>query len=229
MTTGAFGFWVYQEKIVKKRVPLPSLSLTPSLPSPITAPSPESTIPPDWKTYSNNELSFKHPPDWITEINRIIATSLDIVIYIVTKDSTLMNECMKLDTTEKKNGFVIKKFSRVTTGAMCSTNDSSRREIWVVPTENDYSPGINYSYTVKDNPQAKNIFNQILSTFKFTNINNVGQKKCAAYTKNGITKEHCAICGNGICEDFERCTSSGCESDYYLPDCGILFCPEDCD
>jgi len=36
-----------------------------------------------------------------------------------------------------------------------------------VPTEKDYSPGISYTYSAKDNPEAEEIFDLILSTFKF--------------------------------------------------------------
>ena len=122
----------------------------------------------NWKVYSNNELTFKYPSGWIIKNNQIFNDlGHNITIYIVSKDSTLMNECMKLDTTERKTDYVVKKFSRVTTGEMCSTNDGTSKEIWVIPSENDYSPGINYIYTTEYNPDAEYIFKQILSTFKF--------------------------------------------------------------
>ena len=122
----------------------------------------------NWKIYSNNELTFKYPSGWIIKNNQIFNDlGHNITIYIVSKDSTLMNECMKLDTIERKTDYVIKKFSRVTTGEMCSTDDPTSREMWVIPSENEYSPGINYSYTTEYNPEAEYIFKQILSTFKF--------------------------------------------------------------
>lgn len=131
----------------------------------VATPTPDPTT--NWKTYANNELSFKYPPYWSTETDRIIGTNPKVVITIVVKDSTLMNECMKVDAIEKKSGLVLKKFSRVTTGEMCSTNDPTPREIWVVPAEDDYSPGVSYSYTTKENLEAEKTFNQILSTFRF--------------------------------------------------------------
>ncbi len=121
----------------------------------------------EWKTYENRDLSFKYPSAQTIEPYRIIGVDPNFIIYIASEDSPLMNECMKLDEIEKKNNLVIKKFSRVTTGEMCSTNDSNPREIWVVPTEEDYSPGISYTYSAKDNPEAEEIFDLILSTFKF--------------------------------------------------------------
>ena len=125
----------------------------------------------EWKTYENRNLSFKYPPAQTVEPYRIIGVNPNFIIYIASKDSSpLMNECMKIDEIEKKNNFVIKKFSRVTTGERCSTNDSSPREIWIVPTEEDFLPGIAYVYSAKDNPEAEEIFNLILSTFKFKSL-----------------------------------------------------------
>jgi len=150
--------------------PEPAEGPTPEV---VATPTPDPTA--NWRTYKNNELSFQYPEHWIIETDRIIGTDPNAVIYVVSKDSTLMNECMKLDTTEKKDGLVIKKFSRVTTGEMCSTSDSSPREIWVVPTEGDYSPGISYSYTIKDNPEVEDTFSLILSTFKFLEGGETGE------------------------------------------------------
>jgi len=121
----------------------------------------------NWKTYTNNELSFKYPPSWTAETHRIIANNPNIVIYIAAGGSTLMNECMKLEKIEKKDNLVIKKFAGITAGEMCSTNDVNSREIWIIPSENAYSPGISYNYSTKDNPQAEDLFDLILSTFKF--------------------------------------------------------------
>lgn len=164
-TLGIAGYFAFQNYQLKQQASQPQLSL----PSTATAsPAPVTDPTTDWLTYTSKGLLFKYPPSWAVETSRIIGTNPDVIIYVAASDSTLMNECMKLDTTEERNGFVIKKFSRVTTGEMCSTDDSSSREIWVIPAEDDYSPGISYSYTAKDNPEAENIFNQILSTFKFT-------------------------------------------------------------
>jgi hypothetical protein len=146
------------------------------LPSPVTQVSPTATLIPtatpdptaDWKTYSNDKLSFKYPPSWTIKANEIIASDPNIVINIATSDSILMNECMKLDKTEKRNNLIIKKFSRVTTGEMCLTDNPNPREIWIVPSESSYSPGISYSYSASSNPQAEELFYLILSTFKFT-------------------------------------------------------------
>ena len=56
MSTGAFGFWIYQEKIVKKPVPSPSPSIIPfDALSPITTSTPESTIPNDLGVYCQKD------------------------------------------------------------------------------------------------------------------------------------------------------------------------------
>jgi len=121
----------------------------------------------NWKTYSNNELSFRYPSNWSIENNQIVGSNPDVIISVVPKDSTLMNECMRVEAIENKTGFVVKKFSRVTTGEMCATDDSSPREMWIMPTETDYAPGLSYRYTTKGNPDAESIFNQIHLSFKF--------------------------------------------------------------
>lgn len=67
LVLGAFGFWVYQEKVVKKPVPLPIPSVIPS-PTSISKPTltPESLIPVGWKTYSYKKSDFK--TEEITEL-----------------------------------------------------------------------------------------------------------------------------------------------------------------
>lgn len=121
----------------------------------------------NWKTFSNDELSFKYPANWTLQNNRIIGTSPNVVISIATKNSTLMNECMQLKGVGISPGQVVKKYISATIGEMCQGPDPDIVELWIVPTEEAYSPGINYRYSTKDNPAAENIYNQIHSTFKF--------------------------------------------------------------
>lgn len=158
-----FGWFVYQEF----KNP-PQETQTQASPEPkiiIPSPTPDPTA--DWKTFQNNDFSFEYPIDWIQELNVIKATDSGIIIYPVSKNETLMNECMKLDSTQNLNGLVIKKYSRVNQGEMCSTNDPNPREIWIVPQENAYAPGINFAYSVDDSLEAEQIFAQLLATFKF--------------------------------------------------------------
>jgi len=70
-------------------------------------------------------------------------------------------------STETKGNLFIKKFSRVTTGEMCATSDSTPREIWIMKSPSIYAPGVSYKYSSTEEPQAEAIFDQILSTFKF--------------------------------------------------------------
>jgi putative hemolysin len=57
-------------------------------------------------------------------------------------------------------------------------------------------------------------------------------EKCGNYTRNGTSFEVCATCGNGVCEEYEECTSSiiNCGEDGCVGtmDCGPIYCPEDC-
>ncbi len=51
-------------------------------------------------------------------------------------------------------------------------------------------------------------------------------QKCGTY--NGV--QRCATCGNSKCEPFETCTSSvsGTGGQVSTMDCGVLYCPKDC-
>ena len=162
------GYFVYSNFQTKT----PTSTIQPS-PSPADETANPDSIGANWKTYTNKGIYFEYPSDWnispYTDNTIIISSSPNIKLVVVPKDGTLMNECMQEVSEEIKNGLTIRKFTRVTTGAMCSTTDSNPREIWVVPSKGAYSPGINYQYSAAEDKQAEEIFNQILSTFKFTN------------------------------------------------------------
>jgi len=51
---------------------------------------------------------------------------------------------------------------------------------------------------------------------------------CANYIRNGVIEQHCAVCGNNICEPFESCTPSECTLEGCTRDCGTLYCEQDC-
>jgi uncharacterized membrane protein YkoI len=54
-------------------------------------------------------------------------------------------------------------------------------------------------------------------------------RKCADYSVNSVTKNICAVCGDGKCEEYEKCTSTSCVENACTADCGQLYCPSDCD
>ena len=80
----------------------------------------------------------------------------------------------------------------------------------------------------------------LIVVFVFVLVGVVGgqelEEKCANYTRDGTSTEHCAVCGDVFCDDFERCVSSFQSCDYSQEpplctaswDCGTLYCPEDC-
>lgn len=51
---------------------------------------------------------------------------------------------------------------------------------------------------------------------------------CADYSRDGRSERHCTTCGDGICETYERCTSSSCSGGLCTSDCGPLYCTQDC-
>ena len=89
-------------------------------------------------------------------------------------NDSLYNECMKLDNTKIIGDITVKSFSGITTSEMCSPTNVNLKEKWIVRTGGEgYAPGLQYSYK-SESPESENFFDQILSTFKFTDsINNV--------------------------------------------------------
>lgn len=55
------------------------------------------------------------------------------------------------------------------------------------------------------------------------------EERCTTYLREADEETYCATCGNGICEPFERCTSSNCRNGSCTQDCGGLYCPGDCE
>ena len=53
-------------------------------------------------------------------------------------------------------------------------------------------------------------------------------EECLDYVRGGVTEEHCATCGDGVCESFETCTPSLCNGEMCTDDCGPLHCTADC-
>ena len=165
-------FLYFQNQQLKKQAVIQNVSPTIQQSSPTSQ-----IIPPDetssWKTYSNADFSFKYPPDWTIDGNLITSTSPKIKSVIVPSNSTLMNECMQEVSSQTVGNVFIKKFTRVTTGAMCTTSDSTPREIWIIPSATKYTPGVIFDYSSTESSQAESIFDQILSTFKFVDKNNL--------------------------------------------------------
>jgi len=80
--------------------------------------------------------------------------------------------------------------------------------------------------------QPKCVNNQCVLTSENENREN----NCATYRRDGKAEEHCATCGNGVCEEFENCTPSTCSSQSgdmptgrCTSDCGPLYCRKDCE
>lgn len=68
------------------------------------------------------------------------------------------------------------------------------------------------------------IFFQLLDTVRFM----TGNESCAKYTHLEKSVLSCANCGNDVCELYEHCTPSIIGEDVQTADCGLLYCPADC-
>ena len=58
--------------------------------------------------------------------------------------------------------------------------------------------------------------------------NEVKEERCVDYDRNGVVENHCATCGNNVCEPFESCTPTSCSLEACTKDCGQLHCEQDC-
>jgi hypothetical protein len=163
-------------------VTLPTITISyPSkhTPTPRLTPAPTASPTAHWKTFASTDMTFQYPPKWELKGNRIATDSPNITLTIVPKDGEIMNECMQLVGTTSAPGYVVKKFIRIITGEACATGDPTPREIWVVPTQSSFSPGISFSYVATEATEAGKIFTQLVSTFKFTQNSATGS---AQYT-----------------------------------------------
>jgi hypothetical protein len=166
---GAGGIFFGKFLYTTQNIPIPTLAPKPTKIS-TTTPTiyTEATPTASWKIYKNDDLEFKYPNNW-TESGYVISSADPKIRLVVSpRDGTLMVECMQQTTTENKNNLYLKKFSAVTTGARCSGEDPTAREIWVIPKASAYTPGISYQYSSSETAKAELIFDQILFTFKFT-------------------------------------------------------------
>ena len=150
------------------RLPKFAFKSTPKpVPSPKVTPTPTASPTATWKTFVSSDMTFQYPPYWTIDGNLIATTSPKIRLVVTPKNSTLINECMQQVGAMTLPEYIVKKFIRVTTGEACATGDTNPREIWVVPSENAYSPGISFSYSATEATQAGQLFTQLLTTFKF--------------------------------------------------------------
>jgi len=127
----------------------------------------------DLNTYSNDSLTFEYPNSLTLEYGFITGENSTIQIYSATSSEPLSNECMELVRTENKKDLKIKYYNKIVSnsGFACSDPDGTPREIWITG-ENGFAPGTVISYSVTEETEALKIFDQIISTFKFTDSNN---------------------------------------------------------
>jgi hypothetical protein len=150
---------------IPTQTPSPIATNTPIQVLPTTKPTTDPTA--SWKTYSNGEFSFKYPNTWNIEGIKIYKADRSIEMWAFGSDGSLYNECKKLDNTQIIGNLRIKSFSGVTSSEMCGPINLTLREKWIVKVEGEgFQPGLQYSYRTTSS-DAEEIFEQILSTFKF--------------------------------------------------------------
>ncbi|KKP47716.1 MAG: hypothetical protein UR39_C0003G0118 [Candidatus Woesebacteria bacterium GW2011_GWA1_33_30] len=145
-------------------------------------PAPTLDLTANWKTYTNEDLSFKYPSDWLRS-GDVISPDMPgsphnnlypygLFLNVFDKNATLKTNaytysgCMKETSTQTVNGVFIKRFIEINTG-QCKDRDQKQRIIWIVPSASSYGPSVAVFYQVDDSEQVEQIVTQILSTFKF--------------------------------------------------------------
>lgn len=125
----------------------------------------------NWSVFENAEFSFKYPSNWQLRTDGRTIESLvpDLVLWTFGTEDPMYNECMKLDDSTVAGELLIKSYSRIVTVEACSGGDMSEREKWIVKADGEgYAPGIQYFYKSTESSVAEHYFDQILSTFKFS-------------------------------------------------------------
>lgn len=185
---GIVVFFVYTKGYISINLPKPRTSIIPSvLPTPAQTtlsitPSPITSITPikkpttnpftNWKTFSNNDFTFRYPKEWmLNQTRNTITANVDgAIIYIFDRNSPMYNECMVLGKTDNVGSMMVKYYGYAYSGEACSDkNELGNYEAWITKAGGDgYQPGIIYAYNTTAFSNSFEIFKQILSTFKFT-------------------------------------------------------------
>lgn len=169
---GLVGYLVIQNQSLQR-----DLAESPAI-QPTNAPVLQPSITPDptttWQTYTDNtyKYSVSYPPTWTIPsygTTQRVSPNNEKLMFI--QANAFMNECMQAESTTTKNvvgqTFTIKHFSGISQGEMCSGSQfSDFKEIWFMSPKQDY--GIVFQYPKATATTSEQLFDQILSTFKFT-------------------------------------------------------------
>lgn len=181
LSTGAFGFWLYQEKIAKEIKPSPAPLV---LPSPISSPTPitkPGAIPADWKTYKNEKYGFElRYPSYMSMENKRILPSAGLVadisfgqhIWLTIRDPKL-NEKEVTKNWKSFETFYIKELKILkNTSQSSSIGDNSPYLTHIQYLINLPTATVFITYREQfegEYEKFSQTLDQILSTFKFLN------------------------------------------------------------
>lgn len=194
----------------------------------------EDTI--SWKTYAGSGFSIKYPNDSLFSNGKRADNSVELSYYedkSGTKKEIIRITVSKKPTTIKNISEMESPFSLfVKIGNLTALgiySDNNPADFCVIYNLINNNRLFTLSVTNPSDPSGGSCdityLRQILSTFRFTgNLD----KKCGSYVIDEVSTEYCAICGNGVCEEKERCSSSECSNEVCLSDCGPVYCPADC-
>jgi hypothetical protein len=169
------GFFVLQtqkltEELITKEDKSGGDTATVEITLPTTSPV---SVNKNWKKYTNSDFSYQYPEEWTEGQSgqTIVSNQAGANITNFTKDMPMYNECMKLEITNITNDLLVKYYSYDLGTEMCSNQaNMNNKEAWITKVDGDgFQPGLIYDYNEVIYPNSLKVFDQILSTFKFTN------------------------------------------------------------
>lgn len=155
-------------------IPAPTLILKPT-------PTPDPTA--SWKIYTDEELkfSFKYPEGWeiVSSDKEPSAENIDIFYQKIPLEQYFKSNPRKIDLTEKTDKIIDgETFTRV-----YGNKDKYQREFAIVSLK-EGTLAIEATVDLVDNQKQIEIFDQILSTFKFVSVSS----SASGQTKGGLTQ-----------------------------------------
>ncbi|MFA4937152.1 MAG: PsbP-related protein [Patescibacteria group bacterium] len=190
----------------------------------------------DWKTYRNEQYGFKvkYPNSFVKDFDENdsifwhpIGLSNTDTFFGININPIMVNGPQEESVQYKLPEQIEVGGIKVVLTSAKSTEEYNRGRIYL---EAQVNQGTNQYFIFASGYDTgiEDEFKIFLSTFKFIEPSNSSDSRCGNYERNGVITEQCAVCGDDVCEDYERCVPSNVGGGIATTDCGPLNCPEDC-
>ena len=185
-TLGLIAYLFFQNQKLQKQVLNPQVSPTIQIPSPTSKPSSSISISPDetagWKTYINNKLGieFMYPVEWSEPKESLQSINFNEKLVIVKSpfyDQILQRDLNFNEYSVRSYGDETPRHDFNIDGLIgkrgLEKSVSNYSDIIILAKNNKSTEIISITYIYNPKKEDGKLFNQILSTFKFTDNTNV--------------------------------------------------------